>query len=107
MFNICQQASSSHATGPNLWLVALPGNRFDRGACSGAFLNVNTSGSGMLPVLLLSLYPSIPFHFGFSPEEQETFKTHSDVTPLFKGILSPLGNAISPAKLSYSLNTSN
>ena len=61
----------------------------------------------MLPLLVLSLCPSIPFHFGFSPEEQEMFKTHSDVTPPFKGILSPPGNAISPAKLSYSLNSSN
>lgn len=34
------------------------------------------------------------------------FKTRSDVTSPFKEILSPLGNAISPAKLSYSLNTS-
>lgn len=70
MFNICQQTSSSHATGPNFWLVAPPGNRLDRGACSGAFLNVNTSGSGMLPLLLLSLCPSNPLNFGFSPEEQ-------------------------------------
>lgn len=81
--------------------MAPPGNRLVQGACSGAFLNVNTSGSGMLPPLLLSSWPSIPFNFGFGPEEQEMFKIHSDVAPPFKGILSPLGNAIFPAKLSY------
>lgn len=67
---------------------------------------MNVSGLRMLPLLLLSLCPFIPFHFRFSPEEQEMFKTQSDVTPPIIGIRSPLENAISLVKLSYSLNAS-